>query len=102
MKEIGEEEDLVIGKVRDGGDRAGEAQWSGTAENRDVSTEPFARPFAPLLAPLTRSLTPRCSLRLHAPLLSLVRSLAHLTHSRARGKVYNLMSQNHLVLNHSG
>ena len=48
------------------------AQWSGSTKNQDVSTGPLARPFARSLAPLTR------------------------------GKVYNLMFQFHLVLNHSG
>jgi len=71
------------------------ALWFRSAKNRDVSTGPLARPFARLLAPLTRSLAPDCSLRSHPPLRSLIRSLA-------RGKVYNLMSQLHIVLNHSG
>ena len=37
-------------------------------------------------------------------ILSFVRfvcSLSHIAHSQARGKVYNLMSQYHLVLNYS-
>ena len=39
------------------------------------------------LAPLTRLLAPDCLLRSRPPLRSLVRSLAHFTHSLARGKV---------------
>jgi len=54
------------------------AQWSGTIKNQDVRTGPLARPFACSLAPLT-----------------------HFAHSLARGKVSNLTSQFHLVLNHS-
>ena len=65
----------------------GEALWSGTNKNRDVSTGPLARPFARSLAPFTRSLAPDCSLRSHPPLRSLPRSLAHFAHSLARGKV---------------
>ena len=76
-------------------------QSSRTTKNQDVSTGPLARPFAHSLAPLTRSLAPDCSLRSRPPLHSLVRSLAHFAHSLAHGKVYNLMSQFYLVLNHS-
>ena len=67
-----------------GGENGGNALWSGTSKNRDVSTGPLARPFARSLAPLTRSLAPDCSLRSRPPLRSLVHSLAH---SLARGKV---------------
>ena len=77
------------------------AQWSGTAKNQDVSTGPLARPFARSLAPLTRSLAPDCLLRSRPLLRSLIRSLAHFAYSLARGKVYDLMSQFHLVLTHS-
>ena len=68
------------------------ARWSGTNKNRDVSTGPLARPFARSLAPLTRSLAPDCSLRSRPPLRSLVRSLAHFTHSLARGTVIDWMA----------
>ena len=50
----------------------GDALWSGTNKNRDVSTGPLARPFARSLAPLTRSLAPDCSLRSRPPLRSLI------------------------------
>ena len=63
------------------------ALWSIKAKNIDCSTGPLARPFARSLAPLTRSLAPHCSLRSSPPLRSLVRSLAHFTHSLARGTV---------------
>ena len=63
------------------------ALWSKTTKNTDWSTGPLARPFTRLLAPLTRLLDPDCSLRSRPPLRSLVRSLAHFTHSLARGKV---------------
>ena len=76
-------------------------QWPEKNKNRDVNTRPLARPFARSLAPLTRSLAPDCSLRSHPPLRSLVRSLAHFAHSRGRGNVNFLMSQNDLVLSHS-
>ena len=36
----------------------GDALWSGTNKNRDVSTRPLARPLARSLAPLTRSFAP--------------------------------------------
>ena len=72
-----------------------------TAKNSDMSTGPLACPFAHARAPLTHSLAPPCSLRSRAPLHSFVCSLAHFTHSLARGKVYNLMSQFHLVLKQS-
>ena len=65
--------------------------WSKTAKNIDCSTGPLARPFARSLAPLTRSLAPDCSLRSRPPLRSLVRSLAHFTHSLARGTVNDWM-----------
>ena len=79
----------------------GNALWSRTNKNRDVSTGPLARPFARSLAPLTRSLAPDCSLCSRPPLRSLVGSLAHFAHSLARGKVNFFMSQNDLVLSHS-
>ena len=63
------------------------ALWSITAKNTKCSTGPLARLFARSVAPLTRSLAPDCSLRLHPPLRSFVRSLAHFAHSLARGKV---------------
>ena len=53
----------------------------------DESTGPFVRPFTHLLAPLTCLLAPPCSLRLRTPLRSVVCSLAHFTHSLARGTV---------------
>ena len=59
------------------------ALWSGTNNNRDVSNGPLGRPFACSLAPLTRSLASDCSHRSRPPLRSLVRSLAHFTHSLA-------------------
>ena len=52
-------------------------------------------------AALTCLLAPPCLLRSCAALRSLVCSLAHFAHSLAYGKVYNLMSQYHIVLNHS-
>ena len=51
-----------------------------------LSTGPLARLFVRSLAPHTRSLAPDCSLRSRPPLLLLVRSLAHFSHSRANGK----------------
>ena len=75
--------------------------WFISAKNRDVSTGLLARPFAHSLAPIIRSLAPPCSLHSRALLRSLICSLAHFTHSFAREKVYNFMSQFHLVLNHS-
>ena len=51
------------------------------------STGPLARPLTRSLAPLTRSLAPHYSLRSHAPLRSLVRSLTHFARSLARGEV---------------
>ena len=74
------------------------ALWSGTNKNEDVSNEPLARPLArtahsfacsALVASLAR---PTALIRLHAH---------KLTHSRARRKVNDLMSQNDLVLSHS-
>ena len=61
------------------------ALWSGSNKNQDVSTGPLARPFIRSLALPTLSLAPHYSLRWRAPLRSLVRSLAHFTHSLARG-----------------
>ena len=61
--------------------------WSITAKNTDCSAGPLACPFARSLAPLTRLLAPDCSLRSRPPLRSLIRSLAHFTHSLARGTV---------------
>ena len=65
--------------------------WSITAKNTDCSTGPLARLLAHSLAPLTHSLAPDCSLLSRPPLHSLVRSLAHLAHSLARGKVNDWM-----------
>ena len=63
-----------------------DALWVRTAMNRDGS------PFAQSLAPLTRLLALPCSLCLHAPLRSLICSLAHFTHSHACGTVNNQMT----------
>ena len=63
------------------------ALWSGSTKNRHISTGTLARPFACSLVPLTRSFAPNCSLRSRPLLRSLIRSLAHYTHSLARGKV---------------
>ena len=60
------------------------ALWSGSNKSRDVSTGPLARPFACSLTPLTRSLA---------------RSLRSLPRSR---ESEFLVSQNDLVLSHSG
>ena len=65
------------------------ALWSGTNENRDVSTGPLARPFARSLALLIRSLAPDCTLWSRPPMHSLVHSLAH---SLAYGTVNNWMA----------
>ena len=73
-------------------DLAYKALWSGSNKNRDVSTGPLARPFARSLAPLTCSLAPHYSLCSRAPLRSLVRTLAHFAHSRARGTVNDYMA----------
>ena len=51
--------------------------WCRIIKNTDWSTGPLARPFACSLAPLTHSLALYYSLRLRAPLRSLVHSLAH-------------------------
>ena len=68
------------------------ALWSGTNENKDVSTGPLARPFACSHAPLTHLLALNCSLCLHALLRSFVGS---------GEMVSDWMSQNDLVLSHS-
>ena len=60
------------------------ALWARSTKNPDVITGPFARPFA---QSFTCLLAPHCSLRLCAPLRSLVCSLAHFAHSLPRGKV---------------
>ena len=79
---------VVLVEVRSDIEMGGDgALRSGTNKNRDVSTGPLARPFACLLAPLTRSLAPDCSLCSRPSLRSLVRSLAHFSHSLAHGKV---------------
>ena len=75
--------------------------WSGTTKNKDVGTGPLACLFGRSLAPLTHSLAPPCSLCSCAPLRSFICSLAHFAHSQARGKMSDLMSQYHIVLNHS-
>ena len=76
------------------------ALWFRAAKSRDVSTGPLARPFAHSLVLLTHFLAQYCSFRSHSA--ALIRSLAPLlTHSRARGKVNDSMSQNDLVLTHS-
>ena len=67
-----------------------------------IQTEVLGHSLVRSLAPLTRSLAPDCSLRSRPPLRSLIRSLAHFAHSLARGKVNDWMSQNDLVLYHSG
>ena len=72
MKQSGGED----GGSGDGSSRT--ALWFKKTKNQGVSTGPLACPFARSLAPLT-----------------------HFAHSQARGKVYNLMFQFHLVLNHS-
>ena len=56
-------------------------------KNPEVNAGPLARPFACLLVPLTCSLILPCLLCSHAPLCSLVCSLAHFTYSLARGTV---------------
>ena len=79
--------------------------WSETNKNRDVSTGLLARPFARSLALLTRSLAPDCSLRSRPLLRSLVHSLAHFTHSLARGTVNDLiaiLSVFFSIFDHSG
>ena len=77
--------------------------WARSNKNPDVSIGPLARPFALSHALLTHLLAPHCLLPSHAPLCSFVRSLAHsLTHFRVCGKVNDSMSQNDLVLSHSG
>ena len=76
--------------------------WSITAKNTDCSTGPLARPFARSLAPLTGLLAPDCSLRSRPPLRSLVRSLAHFARTAHSWESEFLMSQNDLVLSHSG
>ena len=58
--------------------------WFRRAMNRDESTGPLTRPFACLLAPLTHLLA------------------GSLTHSRGHGGVNDSMSQNDLILSHSG
>ena len=73
--------------------RANRALWSRTAKNRDVSTRLFtciAWSFAcsVLLATLARSTALVCLLA------------CSFTHSRARGKVTDQMSENTLVLSH--
>ena len=73
--------------------------WSGTNKNRDVSTGPLARPFA-----RTAHLF-ACSrlLALFAPSAALTRSLARSLRSLPRSWEREfLMSQNDLVLSHSG
>ena len=62
--------------VDDDGDD--DALWSKTTKNSDVSTGPLVRPFARSLVPLTQLLSLPCSLHLHTPLRSFVRSLAHI------------------------
>ena len=80
----------IVERRRGGGDDG--ALWSGTNNNRDVSTEPLTRPFARLPTPLTRLLAPDCWLRSRLPLRSLVRSLTHFARSLARGKVNEWMA----------
>ena len=65
----------------------------------ESTTQPLARPFAHLLTLLTHLFSLRCLLCSH----TLLRTFVHLlTHSHARGKVDDYMSQNQAVLNHSG
>ena len=72
------------------------ALWFRTAKSRDISTGPLALS----LAPLTPLHTTRFARALRcAPLRSFV--FRSLTHSRARGKMYDSMSHNDLVLPHS-
>ena len=63
-----------------------------TANNRDVSTGPFARPLARSLAPLTHSLAPHSSLRSRALPRSFVRSLAHSFAPELMGKEFMFMN----------
>ena len=75
------------------------ALWSGTNKNRDVSTGPLARPFARTAHSIT------CSglLVMLAPSAALTRSIARLLRSLPRSwESEFLMSQNDLVLSHSG
>ena len=67
--------------------------------SRDVSAGPLAQPFANSLAPLTHLLAPSYSLQPRTRLRLFVCSFAH---SRAHGKVNDQMSQNDLILSHSG
>ena len=67
------------------------ALWARITKNPDCSTGPLTRPFARLLAPLIHLHALYCSLRLCAPLHSLIRLLAHSTHSLARGTVNDWM-----------
>ena len=78
------------------------ALWARTTKTTDWSTAPITRLFAHSLAPLTHSLALDCPLRSRPLLCSLVHSLAHFAHSLARGTVNDKMSQNDLVLSHSG
>ena len=83
----------------DAEDDDGDALWSGTNKNRDVSTGPLACPFIRPFAPLARLLVPDCSLRTRPPLRSLIRSLALSLPRSWESEL--LMSQNDLVLSHS-
>ena len=95
---------LLLTQMRSTG---GVAQWLRKAMIRDVSTRPLACPIACSLTLLTHSycllvrlLRPACFA--HAPCCAQLRSFVHsLTHSRARGEVYDEKSQNDLVLPHS-
>ena len=75
-----------------GGSGKGNALWSSTTKNPNKSAGPLTRRFISSLAPLTHLLALPCSLCSHAPLRSLVCSLAHFTHSLARGKVNDWMA----------
>ena len=76
--------------------------WARTTKNTDCGTGLLARRLARSLTTLTHSLALDCPLRSRPLLCSLVHSLAHFAHSLARGTVNDKMSQNDLVLSHSG
>ena len=63
-----------------------------------IRQKSYCRPLARSLALLTHSLAPHCSFFLRALLRSFVYSL---TYSRSRGKMYDSMCPNDLVVSHS-
>ena len=82
----------MVKEVEGGNGKMGaRAQWARSTKSPDESVGPFTRPFARLLVLLTYSFAPHCSLCSRAPLRSLVCSLAHFAHSRARGTVNDSM-----------